>query len=317
MEVTCFVNPNEQRKYFILDSHDHGVLGQSGNSYDDEDYVQYSYRPAQNNRLAVGDAFLYRKPGKQFRIIGGGTIRAIVSHNNGYNTAQIANGFEFIAPINKGDPFLESFVWKKKTKPGPGWKGFWTNYGILEIEQEDYWGLVQYSKCKPAISISDQTRDALEDYNLIQDLLNVTVDQAEDRLGNAVPIPRPTPLNTHQTVYPRNRKTAVNALKKANFLCECGASHPSFVRRGTNTYYCEPHHLVPMRYQGAFENSLDREENIVSLCSNCHNQIHYGEGAKELITKLYSQRKEALEQIGITIDLATLLSMYDYYDTDY
>ena len=56
--------------------------------------------------------------------------------------------------------------------------------------------------------------------------------------------------------------------------------------------------------------SLDREENIVSLCSNCHNEIHYGRDAMVLIEKLYSDRKELLESIGITITLGELLEMY-------
>ena len=60
----------------------------------------------------------------------------------------------------------------------------------------------------------------------------------------------------------------------------------------------------------SFDVSLDREENIVSLCSNCHNEIHYGRDAKILIEKLYSDRKELLESIGISITFDELLEMY-------
>ena len=66
-----------------------------------------------------------------------------------------------------------------------------------------------------------------------------------------------------------------------------------------------------MAFQDYFPNAtLDTESNIVSLCSNCHNQIHYGQGAELIITKLYNQRKDALKSEGIDITLEQLLTMY-------
>lgn len=110
-------------------------------------------------------------------------------------------------------------------------------------------------------------------------------------------------------IYPRNRKTAINALFRAGFLCEYDNRHPSFLRKKTNIMYVEPHHLVPLSCQEEFMHSLDVEANIVSLCSNCHNQIHYGEG-REIVELLYLRRNEELERAGITISLSNLLSKY-------
>lgn len=56
--------------------------------------------------------------------------------------------------------------------------------------------------------------------------------------------------------------------------------------------------------------SLDVEANIVSLCSNCHNKIHYGQNAAELVTKLYELRKSELEKCNINISLDELLELY-------
>ena len=56
-----------------------------------------------------------------------------------------------------------------------------------------------------------------------------------------------------------------------------------------------------MAFSEQFNVSLDVEENIVSLCSNCHNQIHYGADADKLIEKLYEERKDALASVGIII----------------
>lgn len=51
-----------------------------------------------------------------------------------------------------------------------------------------------------------------------------------------------------------------------------------------------------MAFSEQFNVSLDVEENIVSLCSNSHNQIHYGADADKLIEKLYEERKDALAE---------------------
>ena len=91
---------------------------------------------------------------------------------------------------------------------------------------------------------------------------------------------------------------------------EVDRNHPTFIRKKSDKPYTEPHHLVPMSFSDAFDVSLDREENIVSLCSNCHNEIHYGRDAAEIIKKLYTKRKRLLNSVGIDITLDELYEMY-------
>jgi hypothetical protein len=117
-------------------------------------------------------------------------------------------------------------------------------------------------------------------------------------------------LSNGKKIYPRDRKTAINALIRAKHSCEIEENHHSFIRKNTNTKYAEPHHLIPMANQDLFDNSLDVEANIVSLCSNCHNQIHYGAGSEKLIELLYIKRKKELEQAGIPISIEDLLNLY-------
>lgn len=125
------------------------------------------------------------------------------------------------------------------------------------------------------------------------------------------PKAKQAPVNRgKQKVYPRDRMVAVNALVHANHQCEIATSHETFVRRSNNKPYTEPHHLVPLAFSDNFDVSLDVEENVVSLCSTCHNRIHYGKDAAELVETLYSQRKELLQQVGIEVTLEELLSMY-------
>lgn len=111
--------------------------------------------------------------------------------------------------------------------------------------------------------------------------------------------------------YKRDRQTSINALAKANFLCEIDGEHQSFIRKSSDLKYTEPHHLVPMAYSDEFDVSLDVEENIVSLCSNCHNHLHYGKDIELQISNLYNERKAYLEQAGIRITLEGLMEMYE------
>lgn len=84
----------------------------------------------------------------------------------------------------------------------------------------------------------------------------------------------------------RNRKVAENALILADFKCEVDNQHLTFVRKSHNVPYMEAHHLVPLGYSELFDCSLDVEENVVSLCSTCHNRIHYGRDAEIIIKKV-------------------------------
>ncbi|MCX3149315.1 HNH endonuclease, partial [Citrobacter freundii] len=71
-----------------------------------------------------------------------------------------------------------------------------------------------------------------------------------------------------------------------------------------------PHHIVPMSRQDAFDTSLDVEENIISLCCNCHKQIHLGQGYEDMLKEIYTARKRLLKKVGIDISLENLILYY-------
>ena len=117
--------------------------------------------------------------------------------------------------------------------------------------------------------------------------------------------------STRPPVYPRDPQKRINALIRANFLCELNPNHISFISKKTNMPYMETHHLIPIEYWQSFDNSLDVEANIICLCSNCHNEIHYGKYANKLIEPLYKMRIQELQAANISIDLDELLKMYN------
>ena len=110
--------------------------------------------------------------------------------------------------------------------------------------------------------------------------------------------------------YKRDRLKAQNALNHADYKCEINCDHPTFRRRNSPLNYTEPHHIVPMSKQDYFENSLDVEENIISLCCNCHKQIHLGKGFEDMLRKIYAERKDILKKAGIEILLEDLILFY-------
>ena len=153
----------------------------------------------------------------------------------------------------------------------------------------------------------------LEDDELNKNINNTIIDKTINFEYTSGLVLKPKALSTKKGIkyYKRDRKKALNALNHANYKCEYNNGHESFIRKIDGLRYTEAHHLIPMAFQDDFEVSLDVEENIVSLCSNCHNEIHYGKNAKELITKLYYERKDILKKNkGIEITLEKLLSYY-------
>lgn len=157
-----------------------------------------------------------------------------------------------------------------------------------------------------------------EDRRLIEELRQASLSNAQDDFeyeDGAKEKPAAIYINGHRT-YPRDRQTAVNALSHAHYLCEIDAGHPTFVRKNSDKNYTEPHHLIPLSFSDQFPVSLDREQNIVSLCSNCHNLIHYGRDAGKLLKVLYHDRKGALQSIGVNITYDQLLAMYQIKPED-
>lgn len=134
----------------------------------------------------------------------------------------------------------------------------------------------------------------------------------------ATPIEKPAAIQSSGRItYKRDPIVSKRALARAEFKCEISDNHPSFLRRLSSQFYTEPHHLIPMSQQGEFDYSLDVEANIVSLCSNCHNQIHYGEGSAEMIKSLFEKRISELREAKIEITSDDLLAIYylsDYLD---
>lgn len=109
----------------------------------------------------------------------------------------------------------------------------------------------------------------------------------------------------------RDPKVAADALAHAEYKCEFDESDIVFLRKNGKGY-TEPHHLIPISKYRDFKYSVDVMENIVSLCSHCHNLLHYGrlEDKKPVLQKLYNERIAALRNVGLDLTFEQLLNYY-------
>lgn len=154
------------------------------------------------------------------------------------------------------------------------------------------------------------------DAELILELAEGDIDEGAVNYNAAPEAKAPAKESKGRMVPARDKQRSENALKRARYKCEVG-DHETFLRKKNNLPYTEPHHLIPLQYDDQFEYSLDVEANIVSLCSNCHNRIHYGADIEHMIRLLWEQRKDELEaagllvtKSGINLTVEILLSFY-------
>jgi len=62
------------------------------------------------------------------------------------------------------------------------------------------------------------------------------------------------------------------AKKRDNYSCQVNQQHNSFIANNFN--YVEGHHVIPIYQSKNFDFDLDDVNNILSLCPNCHKEVH-------------------------------------------
>lgn len=118
--------------------------------------------------------------------------------------------------------------------------------------------------------------------------------------------------NNNIVGYRTNPRIAKTALDIADYKCKINESdHVTFMSKN-DRQFMEAHHLIPMHAQKDFSNNLDRVENIVSLCPNCHSAIHLGSESVRLdyLRKLYNDNIDTLKSVGLYISFGDLFSKY-------
>ncbi len=94
-----------------------------------------------------------------------------------------------------------------------------------------------------------------------------------------------------------------NAKIRDKFLCTVNHTHTTFISKGVN--YVEGHHVIPMFQQKNYNFKLDDVNNIVSLCPNCHREIHSSDNKMDILNKLY--------QLNISFMQNNSIGLHDLY----
>ncbi|HCQ8454894.1 TPA: HNH endonuclease [Klebsiella oxytoca] len=206
-----------------------------------------------------------------------------------------------VGNIASGTKFIT--VMKSRQIEGKPKRNLWTirEELVQAIKELDFFGTTESTTGD--FYSDDELINAIEENNNFDDA------QTFEYSGKAKPKKNSIEVKNGLS-YPRNKVVSKNALNKAGYQCEIDSGHQTFRRRHSPLNYTEPHHIVPMSKQDLFEISLDVEENIISLCCNCHKQIHLGHGFEEMLKKIYIERIDVLKKVGIDISLENLINFY-------
>ena len=270
------IEQNEQKNYFIEYARRLNAayfVGKSKESVEVLDYEQFTnviIRKIQEGKvqsITSNDCELYVR---YMGVLGKLTI------------SQTANGFEMYFDGVHIEEKYKYFELDMSVEP-------------FELRKTDSWKLdIELDVNEADTELNDDA-----DQSLIRDIgdENLSIEKT-----TYIPVPedkKPENNVNGREIPNRSRDKAKKALIRADFKCEVDESHKLFLRKSQPINYTEPHHLIPLKYDKLFSKSLDVEANIVSLCSYCHNLIHYGADAEIVIRKLWEDRKEELEAAGI------------------
>lgn len=199
MKVKNYISNVGVDQYHIFDSHQE-AMNERGVMHADRDYAAYSYNIHKNNKPKVGDAFLYRRPGKsspsrKFYIYGGGIISDISAPDKDGNVlAVIEKPFKLNTPLIQSETkALEDFEWTSKNKEKGSWAHFWNQYGMNVIDEHDFFGLVgdlEYSIPGDINSLPASPKESAEEENEIDDIdvSGFQVEVTENNVSGRMPI---------------------------------------------------------------------------------------------------------------------------------
>lgn len=177
----------------------------------------------------------------------------------------------------------------------------------------DIWFLFQHEDPKRPLVIGSMKPDEWESLGSRDESDN----EYQQLLNDTGQVLAGSPKTTTTTGYQRNKDIALKRMKKASYTCEADGAHVTFISPVTGNNFVEPHHLIPMKAQPDFTNSLDVQENIVVLCPNCHRKIHYGAHRdKEILLKrFHDDLHEGLGKKGLKITFDFLKTYYNLVKT--
>ena len=104
----------------------------------------------------------------------------------------------------------------------------------------------------------------------------------------------------------RDASLIIKAKERDMYKCVIDSSHKTFISKSHP--YVEGHHVIPMYQQKNYSFALDDVDNIVSLCPNCHREIHSSDDKTAILNRVYEVQKGYMK--AHQIELSELYKMY-------
>jgi hypothetical protein len=168
------------------------------------------------------------------------------------------------------------------------------------------------------LSVLETKRFLDNDDNEEQEEIQISEPASSEIIQNSSDKPLNIENGNHGKIIVKDSRISKSALIDAKYTCAINAAHKTFITKH-KTPYMEGHHLIPCTVMNSqyfmemFNKNIDCFENIVSVCPNCHREIHYGEwnSKSEKIRIIYRKQQKKLNRVGILITENELLNLYN------
>lgn len=107
----------------------------------------------------------------------------------------------------------------------------------------------------------------------------------------------------------RDANLILKAKERDKYRCGVDKRHKTFIAKGKP--YVEGHHIIPMFQQKNYDFVLDNVDNIISLCPNCHREIHFSDKKQLILQKIFKINESYMN--SHQIDLNDFYKMYSCY----
>lgn len=185
---------------------------------------------------------------------------------------------------------------------------FFTDLGIISEKNKRFFLNDDFTNEINHLKIfSDERKSVL---NVLQKSLNIFPKNEDILWASNNRKPEKT-SNNKRTTYKTDQNLKSKVFHDCNFKCEIDSSHITF-HKENDEIFMEGHHLIPMKAQDDFEINIDRIENIVCLCPNCHRMIHHAKKSQkiEIFKKLYEKKSKGLVNSGLKISSEEIFNKY-------
>ena len=198
----------------------------------------------------------------------------------------------------------------KYPKPNNSELRLYFNDDEFKVRKGHYWGVFERAGDIWIFQSKAPLIERLRAGEFSGDRRGEALEEEHDDYQRTVNSNEPELKTTTSKAWARDPKVAAAAIADAQYTCELMPDLPVFMSRASGKPFVEAHHLIPMKMQNDFDQSLDIKKNICVLSPFAHRKIHLVSFDDVVgdIRRLVASRAALLEYANVSED--ELLSYY-------